>query len=150
QQPSRMAQNGDWQTFYYDATAERAICFLGDEYQVNVRRSTSRNLLIYLEGGGACWNYETCYQTRLAKTDPTPYFGDGILNADNADNPLRDWNVVYGSYCDASVFSGNNIVDYQGNRSFHHGLQNVSAVVTLAQQEFPDAERIMVAGSSGG
>jgi hypothetical protein len=150
QQPSDMAQNGDWQTFYYDPAEERAICFLGEQYQVNVRRGTSKNLLIYLEGGGACWDYETCYLARIAKTTPDPYFGDGILNKDNPNNPLRDWNVVYGSYCDGSVFSGNNIVDYNGNRSYHHGLQNVSAVVTVAQEQFPDAAYIMVAGSSGG
>lgn len=150
QQPIRTEQNGAWETYYYDPDAERAICLLGDQYQTNIRRGTSRNLLIYLEGGGACWNYETCYVARIAKTSPRPSFGDGIINPDNPDNPLRDWNVVFGSYCDGSVFSGNNIADYQGNRSYHHGLQNISAVVTLAQQEFPNPDLIMVAGSSGG
>jgi hypothetical protein len=150
QLPVRSGQTGEWETFYYDPAEERAICFLGDQYQVNIRRGTSRNLLIYLEGGGACWNYDTCYVARIAKTSPNPLFGDGILNAENPDNPLRDWNVVYGSYCDGSVFSGSNIVDYRGNRSYHHGLQNISAVVTLAQREFPNPDRIMVSGSSGG
>jgi hypothetical protein len=150
QQPTNMVQNGDWETYYYDPAEERAICLLGDQYQVNVRRGASKNLLIYLEGGGACWNYQTCIAGPIAKTSPQPLFGDGILNRDNPENPMADWNVVYGSYCDGSVFSGNNIVDYQGNLSYHHGLQNISAVVTVAQEEFPDAEYIMVAGSSGG
>ena len=52
--------------------------------------------------------------------------------------------------CDGSLWRGDNIVDYEGRRTFHHGLQNTSAVITLAQREYPDPDVIVIAGDSAG
>jgi hypothetical protein len=148
--PSAMHRNGDWEEYTYDKSAERAICLRGDPYQVNLRRGTANKVLLYLEGGGACWDYTTCYQASQAKIMAGPAFGFGVLEADNADNPFHDWSVVYASYCDGSVFAGDNTVDYRDKRTFHHGLMNLSAAVTLMQRELPAPERIVVSGSSAG
>ncbi len=149
-QPNAMNRNGQWEEYTYDKTAEMAICRGGTTYQVNLRRGSSNHVLIYLEGGGACWNYATCWQSPLAKLVAGPAVGGGILDNTNADNPFKDWNIVYASYCDGSVFAGDNIVDYRDKHTYHHGLQNVSAAVTLAQREFPNVDRLVVAGSSAG
>jgi len=148
--PSGMRANGDWEEYTYDPAQEGPVCLRGTPYQVNLRRGTSNNVLLYLEGGGACWNYANCWVSPLAKLTAGPAAGVGVLEADNAANPFRDWNIVYASYCDGSVFAGDNIATYNGKRTYHHGLFNLSAAVTLIQREFPTPDRIVVSGSSAG
>lgn len=155
--PSSMKQNKDWEEYTYDASAQQAICLGGTNYQVNLRRGTSKNVLLYLEGGGACWDYTTCWSLSLAKTTANGAQGAGILDFTNATNPFADWNIVFASYCDGSVFSGNNIVDYVSpsdptdvRHTYHHGIQNLSAAVTLMLQQFPQPDRVVVSGSSAG
>jgi hypothetical protein len=152
--PSRMERNDDWDEYFFDPAEESAICLRGAPYQVEVRRGTSNRVLLYLEGGGACWNAATCAPSGgnppTAKVAATPFFGAGIFELDNPDNPFRDWNIVYAPYCDGSVFAGDNVVEYNGIRTYHHGLQNVSAAVALLRDQFPDPETIVVSGSSAG
>ena len=125
-QPSRTGTNGPWDAYFYDPAAEHAICLRGDQYQVDVRRGTNNKVLLYLEGGGACWNNQTCWEALVRQADiADPFFGGGIFEFNNPDNPFRDWNIVYAPYCDGSVFAGDNIADYAGGRTYHHGLQNL-------------------------
>src|ERR1700687_3667330 len=148
--PSAMRHNGAWDEYTYNASEQKAICLGGTDYQVNLRRATTNKVLLYLEGGGACWDLTTCWQLHLAKLTASSAFGDGILNFSNPANPFAEWNVVYASYCDGSVYSGNNVVDYDIFHTFHHGIQNLSAVVTLMMQQFPHPDAIVVSGSSAG
>lgn len=148
--PTATRRNGDWEELTYDPAAEQAICLGGTPYQVNLRRGSTNKVLLYLEGGGACWSFDTCWQNPTAKQTANSAAGVGILDAANAANPFADWNVVYAPYCDGSVFSGNNIVDYNGKRTFHHGVQNLSAAISLMQREFPHPEVVVVSGSSAG
>ncbi len=149
-EPADMTVNGDWDEYTYDPAAGQALCLRGTPYQVNVRHGSSNNVLLYLEGGGACWSYETCWANPIAKLTAGPAVGVGILDAGNEENPFKDWNVVYASYCDGSVFGGDNEIEYQGNQTYHHGLENLSAAVTLMKDLFPDPDRIVVSGSSAG
>ena len=150
QTPTSMSQNGGWEEFLYDPAPEQAICLRGTRYQVNLHRGTSGNVLLYLEGGGACWNLQTCWTSPLAKLEAGSAFNSGILDFSNPANPFRDWNVVYAPYCDGSVFGGDNIIDYGGHRTIHHGLRNLSAAVSLLKREFPNPPLLVVSGSSAG
>lgn len=148
--PTSEQPNGVWQSYRFDPAAATAICLRGGAYRVEVRTGSVDRVLLYLEGGGACWNDATCWTAPTAKLTADPFFGDGILNFTNPDNPFRDWHVVYAPYCDGSVFGGDNTVDYPGGRTYHHGLQNLSAAVTLMRALFPDPAQIVVSGSSAG
>jgi hypothetical protein len=148
--PTAMSHNGEWEEYTYDPDSEGAVCLGGTNYQVNLRRGNTNKVLLYLEGGGACWNFETCWQASTAKSTAGSAFGYGILDAADPANPFGDWNVVYASYCDGSVYSGDNAVDYNGRRTYHHGLQNLSAAVSLMLHEFPHPELMVVSGSSAG
>lgn len=148
--PTEMKPKGDWTEYFYDPADERVLCLRGGKYQVNLRRGTSNHVLLYLEGGGACSNYQTCWQAPLAKLTAGSATTIGILELNNPDNPFGDWNIIYAPYCDGSVFAGDNIADYNGKRTFHHGLQNLSAAVSLMQREFVQPDLIVVSGSSAG
>ena len=145
-------QNGIWKQYLFETASAGPICLFGGQYQTNVHRGTNDHVLLYLEGGGACWSYQTCIAAPLGvKQEGKPISLDGgVLEFDNPDNPFKDWNVVYGSYCDGSVFIGDNVADYQGTQAYHHGLQNLSATVSVMRDEFPNPDLIVVAGYSGG
>jgi hypothetical protein len=150
QEPTRSTQTGAWTNYFFDPAEEKAVCLLGDEYQVSVHHGTSDQVMIFLQGGGACWDYLSCYVIRTAYTTSNGAIESGIIDLSDERNPFRDWNIVYASYCDGSVFTGDATVDYQGNRTFHHGLRNLSVAVDTLKREFPDPSRIVVAGSSAG
>ena len=59
--PPRMAlpmpEPGVWETIYPGGDT---ICSRGDEYRFYLRGGDPRKLMIYFQGGGACWNELTC------------------------------------------------------------------------------------------
>lgn len=149
-EPVSESTSGPWRIHHFDPADEAAICLRGGEYKVAVYAGTANRALIYFEGGGACWDNESCWESPTAKLTADPVFGGGIFELDNPENPFRHWTIVYAPYCDGSVFGGDNIVDYPGGRVYHHGVQNASAAVALLRRVAPDAEQIVVAGSSAG
>src|SRR5512132_4366275 len=79
---------------------------------------TTPNVLVFLDGGGACWDYTTCWVARLATTGP---FGAAEFDArirasvpgsifDRAapGNPYKDFSFVFVPYCTGDVHSGDN------------------------------------------
>lgn len=137
------------------------ICIAGTPYTAFTKDNDSDNLLIMLQGGGACW--QGFYFCNILSDDlPPPLAGphSGIwvdsfdTGSEIIPNPLADWDIVYLPYCDGSVFTGDNdVVDASfpfGPVRFHRGLRNVTAGIDLAKGMFPNKARIMVAGSSAG
>jgi len=149
-------QLGDWLRYAFPVTDGGPQCIFGTEYVVYVRPGTNDNVLFYLEGGGACWNDETCFGNSGlgAKTTSEPFGGEpptfaGILGR-GPGNPIDGWNVVYAPYCDGSVFSGDNVAEYDSGTAYHFGQINISAAIDVMRENYPDPETIMVSGSSAG
>ena len=135
------------------------ICIAGTPFSAFSKDNGSDNLLIMLQGGGACWqDFYFCTIVTEGQEPPPPPVGiwaDGFdTGTEFIPNPLADWDIVYMPYCDGSVFTGDNdVVDPNfpfGPVRFHRGLRNVTAGVDLAKSLFPNRARVMVAGSSAG
>lgn len=144
-----------------------AVCSDGSQYKFFVNFSeTSNKLLIYLEPGGACWDYETCSgSTALGAANP-----DGIpdshmdkwgtlsplLRRDVADSQTKDWNLVFIPYCTGDVHTGNKVMTYDdpnGGEPLtyrHNGHGNVMATIDYLNQQFPVVDKMMVTGCSAG
>lgn len=135
-------------TVYNFDPSEGPICYLGASYNVVVHDAGSENLLIFLQGGGACWQ-TLCSATSTAETTIPK---TGILSEDPSTNVVGDWNVVYAPYCDGSVFSGDNDTksNMDGTAWHFHGLANLSAAIDVAKKAYPNPKRILLAGTSGG
>ncbi|WP_338023610.1 hypothetical protein [Archangium primigenium] len=155
-------------------------CGDGSQYKFFVHRSTtgSRDLLFFLEGGGACWDYDTCsgrvgmlgaanpngladdYMERFTAKYVSPLVNGadpGLPFKERTELVTRDWNIVYLPYCTGDVHTGNSVALYADPtgqepplRWHHAGHANVLAAAQYAQTRFPRVQKLLVTGFSAG
>jgi hypothetical protein len=144
-------------------------CGNDSQYKVFANFSdTSDNLVVVMEPGGACWDYESCTGANgirgAANVDGVTdehYTAAPIispfLNRGADDSPSRDWNMVYLPYCTGDVFTGNRVVTYRDESganpdvTFHHnGHANTTAVVSWLDANFTHIPKLLVTGCSAG
>jgi len=156
----------EWQKVELPGT----VCGNGSQYKFWVNYSDNSNdLVVVLEPGGACWDYESCTGKNgirgAANVDGLPDdhyelapFISPFLNRQIEANPnTTDWNMVYVPYCTGDVHTGNNVVTYsdpegkEPDITFHHaGHANMMAVIGWMAQQFQDVPRLLVTGCSAG
>jgi hypothetical protein len=157
-----------------------AVCGNGSQYRFFVHRSTtgSKDVLFFLEGGGACWDYDTCSGRAgvLGAANPngvaedymqqfTAKYVSPLVNGADPGLPLRgreplvtrNWNIVYLPYCTGDVHVGRNVVTYpdptgqQPPLTWHHsGHANTLAAAQHARTLFPTVRKLLVTGFSAG
>jgi hypothetical protein len=153
------AQKNAWTWIDFPDSA----CEDGSPTGIAVNPSDSKNLLVFMNGGGACWNYLTCYQLNTATRGPfgTAQFevlasqlGGSILDRNTPNNPFADWNLVFVPYCTGDVHAGDNVVEYKDSngaaRTYRHvGRANITAYLKRLGATF-SPEKLVVSGSSAG
>jgi hypothetical protein len=160
---SAQSKHGDWTKHAFDpqyaldpnydsgVRADGPVCIAGTDYSVFTRKGDPKKLLIFLQGGGACWQgFYNCNVLGDAQSPPEEGPYPGVFDPTSADNPFADYSVVYMPYCDGSTFGGDNDVndpDFPfGDTRYHRGLRNVSAGMDVAKEMFPRAKQITVMG----
>lgn len=126
------------------------LCGDGSEYSMSTRDQGSSDLMIFIEGGGACWSDYCIYVDSIGEKGIPE---NGILDPELANNPVKDFNHVYLPYCDGSLSAGDVDIDTDDdgeNDRFQRGLHNLSAALDVAASTFPSPSRIVLAGQSGG
>ena len=124
------------------------LCFTGNEFAMSTRDGVSDELLIFLQGGGAC-GPTNCAAVPVG----LPLFNLGILEAGNPANPATDYDLGYIPYCDGTLFTGDRDVDSDGdgnNDRYFRGIQNLSASLDVIVSHYPAPGRIVLAGNSAG
>lgn len=154
-----------------------AICSDGSQYAYYVNFSeTSDNVMFYLMGGGACWDYESCMggsfrgaanpeglpddyankHMQVAGLDIPVDVVYPLMHADPAVSPMADWNKVFIPYCTGDVYAGNTTVTYENPEDgelveFHHvGHANMLKVVEEVGTMFNEVPELFVGGCSAG
>jgi hypothetical protein len=156
--PATSEPAGEWVKHTYDTLAgDGPICIAGGAFTAFTRARDPHKVAIFLNGGGACWqDFYFCSITASGSPPgPSGIFADSFDagGGNIIENPLADWSMVFVSYCDGSVFGGDNtVVDpgFPGGVRHHRGLRNVTAAIDLAKDEFPNAKKILLSGSSAG
>lgn len=146
--PSGNSTTDNVTTYEFDSANGGPICLWGSSFRAGIRDTGSDDLVIYLQGGGACRTGLCAANVDAAPGVPTA----GVLNP-AATNVVGSWNVVYVPYCDGSTFSGDNElpgVGPSGETRHHRGVRNLTAALDLAKAHFPNPRRIVLAGSSAG
>jgi glyoxylase-like metal-dependent hydrolase (beta-lactamase superfamily II) len=158
QTPGIASLSAGWHEF---SPGGETRCSDGTPYKFYARPGAVEDLLIYMQGGGACWFRENCdpameptYKINLANDQPGAF---GIFNFDNPDNPFADYSVVIAPYCTADTHLGASDTVYppveDGQEPltiYHRGRANMQAVLDWTFDNVPDPERVFVTGSSAG
>jgi hypothetical protein len=129
---------------------------------VNLNRA-SDELVLYLRGGGACWNAATC-SVGISKNIRTGYDSDDFKTDDVREwvmfsrqemrNPFREMNFAIVPYCTGDVHAGTRTASYDAPinplQITHAGARNVEAFLPKLAATLPRLRRILVVGSSAG
>jgi hypothetical protein len=135
------------------------------EFTFFVKGGKTNKLVIYFQGGGACWDSMNCLyaHTYYEEVPPIGAFanteGMGIFDTDNRANPFKNWYMVYIPYCTGDIHWGandNEYPDYMGGYDGvpqtirHRGFVNFQVVLKWVEDNFKRPRKIFVTGSSAG
>lgn len=143
------------------------ICADGSQtgYAYNMH-SGANELLIYFDGGGACWDTETCF------TQPAAFNLNGYNNASfqqwtrpalekqilltsrdpTRANPWAGAHYVFVPYCTGDIHGGNSVQTYAGAPAaiHHNGWQNFQNILSVVANAVPYMSNIWITGTSAG
>lgn len=133
-----------WQYFEIPGTA----CIDGTPagFSVNYNPASTK-LLVYLEGGGACFN-QFC-ESLFTRSGPQPSSG-GIFDRANMANPVRDWTWIYVPYCTGDVYGGDAQTMLAGTQRTFAGYTNHTAFLERWVPSFPSDTVVLSGASAGG
>jgi len=135
--------------------------------------SNDRKVLIEFQGGGACWNANTCDMGKeyLSVSDSYDNFVGTSCSqveygaAAQGGNPLsmlcakqiggtdfREYNYVMVPYCTQDVHIGDSFdVSYEDGSTIHHaGAHNMMSTLRWVFRHFPNPSHIFLTGCSAG
>ena len=131
-------------------------CADGSEFSFWSREGDPEKVVLFFQGGGACFSPETCsftdgtYQVQADGSQVTEEAA-GIFDFENEDNPFRDWSFVFVPYCTGDIHLGNAEQDYgDGLVVQHKGYVNATAGLDHLVENYADASEVFVTGSSAG
>lgn len=132
------------------------LCSRGTDYTFFVRPGDESKLMIYFQGGGACWNGVNCSQSPLqtfddsVTEDESQSMNAGLFDFENPQNPASDFTTVAVSYCTGDIHVGDSVVDHDGVEIHHNGLKNTQAVLDWVYTNYPTINQLFVTGCSAG
>jgi hypothetical protein len=141
-------------------------CAHDSSYAFFVHPGSDRRLMIFFQGGGACWNNQNCdrqgrptFHPQIDSTDD-PNRLSGLFDLSNPRNPVGDYSIVFVPYCTADVFLGARTVPYSipgatdtSGRQFqirHRGRANADGAVGWVYAHVHNPSLVFVTGSSAG
>ncbi len=157
------SERGTW--YYVDD--QEMVCANGSTAGMGLNvGSSQRDLVIYMSGGGACWDAARCHYGQTAANLDVDYdegqMGRELYPLEEAGlfdrrSPVNHWkraSYAYVPYCTADMHMGRQPTTYESLRSsqviHHRGADNFERVLERLKRWFPDAERIWMVGISAG
>ncbi len=151
---------GNWNQI---STGGETTCGHGAPYSFYYREGPGQDLLINFQGGGMCWNAQTCnvstttFDDNINPGDPSDnpsIHPAGITDFGNPENPFINYDMVYVNYCTGDMHTGNAVVgyDFEGNwfETRHKGYVNASTVLNWVYNNIPVPDSVFVTGCSAG
>lgn len=133
------------------------ICADGSDFTLFERVADPTKVVLFFDGGGACFSAETCsftdgsYTPSVSDDADSLALRDGIFDFANPDNPFADYSFVVVPYCTGDVHIGNATTDYSDDLTVrHNGFINATAGLDEVIANYPEVEQLVVAGVSAG
>lgn len=126
---------------------------------VSPAATPSSKVMIFLEGGGACFNSTTCgsnpatYGSLQFAGFPNAEGIAGIFSRADAANVVKDWNMVYVPYCTGDVHGGSatdvTVAGVIGAQQFV-GYDNITRDLERIVPTFTGTTQVLLTGQSAG
>ncbi|MFN8447441.1 MAG: pectin acetylesterase-family hydrolase [Anaerolineae bacterium] len=140
------------------------VCGHGAPYSFYYRENPGQDLLIYFQGGGMCWNEQTCSPTGDKTFDEAINPGDpsdnpglfpvGIFDLGSPENPFINYDMLYVNYCSGDMHTGNNVTGLTYHDVYYEiknrGAINAAYALNWAYNNIPIPDSVFVAGCSAG
>lgn len=143
---------------------EGSVCSDGSPTGIGIEvgPGASPDVVVFLDGGGACWEYYSCWvYPDAASSGP---FGEAefktqiagragtVLDRTLPGNPYADATFVFVPYCTGDVHSGATVKTYwPATQAWHHnGRVNVSNAFAFLAAALDPPAKVVVSGSSAG
>ncbi len=149
-----------------------AKCRDGSDTGIGINLNpASTKVMIFLEGGGACFNSTTCggnpskyaeaeFTKALAGAGAAGFNGsfddkktNGIMSRADDKNPVKDWNMIYIPYCTGDIHGGVNpagtVPGVPGTQQFV-GRKNLDVDLAAIKALLPGTTEVLLTGMSGG
>jgi hypothetical protein len=152
----------------WNTVATDGLCSAGTPFQFYVKPAANpAPLLIFFNGGGACWTGPACDLSSQPNTHSpfadmdqnNPALGRGIFDFSNTENPFADYAMVVIPYCTGDVHIGSGTRNYTYSNAagtdvdvtvHHDGYVNSQNVLDWVYRNFQSPTRVTVSGSSAG
>jgi hypothetical protein len=143
---------------------EGAVCDDGSPTGVGVNLvPDAPGVLVFLNGGGACWDYMTCAVLNTSTHGPfgapqfaaaSAVFTSSIFDRALPGNPFAGWSHVFVPYCTGDLHAGDRAASYAGGGATrviqHRGRANLLALLPRLAATVPAGGRVALAGVSTG
>ena len=135
-------------------------CARGTPYRFFVRGGDPSKIIIDFQGGGACWNAETCgiadslFRDEVGHVEEFTALLDGEVFGgvfDREQAPFADWTIIHIPYCPGDIHWGNARAEDSPELAIEHrGYVNVSSALDWVYARYGAPEQILVSGCSAG
>ena len=155
--PLQKIESNQW-TFM---PVEGMYCRDGSTTGLPVKLNKKKKLVIYLNGGNACFNEITCpiNPANFSEDDMLDLLNrngeTGIFNSKDDRNPVKDWSFIFVPYCTGDVHSGTkeegfalNVEEPQKFVGYHNFTRVMEYITPYFQNE--EIEEILFFGLSAG
>ncbi|KAJ1638215.1 hypothetical protein T492DRAFT_1140111 [Pavlovales sp. CCMP2436] len=126
-----------------------------NRFSFEVKKGDPTKLLVFFQGGGACWTADG-KPVPACTTHATTYYS-GMLDSQKADNRYANFTQVQLPYCSGDVFAGNvtqafSSKEYPNMPIKQVGYANARAVLDwlLAQESIKQIDELVIGGISAG
>eukprot|EP01059_Diplonema_ambulator_P001593 TRINITY_DN11361_c0_g1_i1.p1 TRINITY_DN11361_c0_g1~~TRINITY_DN11361_c0_g1_i1.p1 ORF type:complete len:430 (+),score=71.67 TRINITY_DN11361_c0_g1_i1:50-1291(+) len=137
-----------------------AVCIDGTPGGFYYKSGEGTKWMLFLQGGGWCYDEEDCYQRSLTDLGSSKVMSgnqtvDGVMSSDCGVNPdFCNFNMVMFAYCDGNSFSGNtdSPVIYKNTKLYFRGKRILDAVLATLSTKYNlhAATEVILAGCSAG
>lgn len=138
-------------------------CGTGTETGLGLNvNSSSTKLVIWLQGGGACYDETGCLGSDPSTSSfdgygPEDFKGfaegrgsEGHFDREDGKNPFADYNMAFIPYCTGDAHAGNSIVKGKTQDMHHKGQVNIKLDLSKLAELFPQVTEVVFSGSSAG
>ena len=139
-------------------------CADGGRFSFWERRADPTRVVLFLNGGGVCWDATMCAFTTTGQPGENDFYDwndeggerpydqkSGFFDLTRADNPFAGYSIVYLSSCTGDAHLGNVAQQYSPTLTVQHrGYVNGTAALDYLATHYPSAAQVVVIGKTAG